>query len=106
MTTDTSERGLERLICTALTGSPCDPGAVPANEVQEQPGADGTGWIGGSPEDYDREYCVDLVQLSAFLRKSSYVAVLKDINLSIPLRKVPATFTPPLFDDRFSTEAS
>ena len=25
MTTDTSERGLERLICTALTGSPCDP---------------------------------------------------------------------------------
>ena len=26
MPTDTSERGLERLICTALTGSPCDPG--------------------------------------------------------------------------------
>ena len=24
VTTDTSERGLERLICTALTGSPCD----------------------------------------------------------------------------------
>ena len=24
MTTDTSERGLERLICTALTGSSCD----------------------------------------------------------------------------------
>ena len=24
MWTDTSERGLERLICTALTGSPCD----------------------------------------------------------------------------------
>ena len=49
---------------------------------------------------------VRVVQLSAFLRKSSYVAVLKDINLSIPLRKVPTTFTPPLFDDRFSTEAS
>src|SRR5660398_307920 len=30
MTTDTSERGLERLICTALTGSPCDPGGVDA----------------------------------------------------------------------------
>ena len=28
MTTDTTERGLERLICTALTGSPCDPGAA------------------------------------------------------------------------------
>ena len=25
MTTDTSERGLERHICTALTGHPCDP---------------------------------------------------------------------------------
>ena len=24
-TTDPSERGLERLICTALTGHPCDP---------------------------------------------------------------------------------
>jgi len=24
MTTDTSERGLERLICAALTGAPCD----------------------------------------------------------------------------------
>jgi hypothetical protein len=23
--TDTSERGLERLICTALSGAPCDP---------------------------------------------------------------------------------
>lgn len=28
MTTDTTERGLERLICTALTGSPCDAGTV------------------------------------------------------------------------------
>ena len=26
MTTDTSEKGLERLICVALTGLPCDPG--------------------------------------------------------------------------------
>ena len=25
MTTDTSEKGLESLICTALTGHPCDP---------------------------------------------------------------------------------
>ena len=26
------------------------------------------GWIGGRPQDYDREYCVDLVQLEAFLK--------------------------------------
>ena len=28
----------------------------------------GMGWICGNPHDYDREYCVDLLQLSAFLR--------------------------------------
>jgi type I restriction enzyme R subunit len=70
MTTDTSERGLERLICTALTGSACDPGTVPANGVRERPAAYGAGWICGAPSDYDREYCVDLAQLSAFLRET------------------------------------
>ncbi len=68
MTTDTSERGLERLICTALTGAACDPGTVKADAVHERPAAYGAGWICGAPEDYDREYCVDLAQLSAFLR--------------------------------------
>ena len=28
MTTDTSEAGLESLICSALTGHPCDPAAA------------------------------------------------------------------------------
>ena len=60
--TETSERGLERLICTALAGHPCDPqGESPA-------GYGGVGWSGGNFHDYDREYCVDLVQLAAFLR--------------------------------------
>ena len=67
MTTDTSERGLERLICTALAGHPCEPPA--AGTVAEPPaGYGGVGWSGGNFHDYDREYCVDLVQLSAFLR--------------------------------------
>ena len=70
MTTDTSERGLERLICTALTGSPCDPGTRPVDWVKERPSTYGVGWIGGVPEDYDREYCVDLGQLSAFLHET------------------------------------
>ncbi|MEK6776070.1 MAG: hypothetical protein AABY87_04205 [bacterium] len=35
MKSDTSERGLERLICTALTGAPCDPGAELADSVHE-----------------------------------------------------------------------
>jgi type I restriction enzyme R subunit len=68
MTTDTTERGLERLICTALTGSPCDPGAGWVDRGLERPAAYGAGWICGHPEDYDREYCLDLAQLSAFLR--------------------------------------
>jgi len=70
MTTDTSERGLERLICMVLTGSPCDPGTGPADAVCERPAVYGAGWICGAPEDYDREYCVDLAQLSAFLRET------------------------------------
>src|SRR5262245_31842374 len=68
MTTDTSERGLDRLICTALTGSACDP--VKVAVVPVRPAADRAGWICGAPGDYDREYCVDLAQLSSFLRET------------------------------------
>ena len=67
MTTDTSERGLERLICTALAGHPCEPPT--AGTVEEAPaGYGGVGWSSGNFHDYNREYCVDLVQLQAFLR--------------------------------------
>ena len=67
MTTDTSEKGLERLICTALAGHPCDP--PPVHTAAEPRAAYGdVGWSPGSYHDYDREYCVDLVQLAAFLR--------------------------------------
>ncbi|WP_457653265.1 type I restriction endonuclease subunit R [Rhodocaloribacter sp.] len=67
-TTDTSERGLERLICTALTGAPCDPGTAPAAAAVREPSPPyAAGWICGRPEDYDRAYCVDLTRLAAFL---------------------------------------
>lgn len=62
-------RGLERLICAALTGAPCDPGA-PTNAVQQRPATYAAGWICGAAEDYDREYCVELAQLAAFLRET------------------------------------
>ena len=66
MTTDTTELGLERLICAGLAGHPCDPPA--AGRVADPPaGYGGVGWSGGSFHDYDREYCVDLVQFAAFL---------------------------------------
>ena len=64
---DTSEQGLERLICIALTGDACEP--PKAGSVREAPGPyGGVGWSAGSWLDYDREHCFDLVQLTAFLR--------------------------------------
>ena len=65
MTTDTSERGLERLICEALTSVDCEPAQGKA--LRERPASYGAGWTCGDPDTYDREYCVDLVQLAAFL---------------------------------------
>jgi type I restriction enzyme, R subunit len=66
MATDISERGLERLICVALTGAPCDP-AVPGMAAEPVASYGGAGYLCGNPGDYDREYCVDLAQLRQFL---------------------------------------
>ena len=49
-TTDTSERGLERLICTVLTGHPCDPPKADQG-TEPQAGSSGVGWSCGSPHD-------------------------------------------------------
>ena len=66
MGTDTTERGLERLICKGLTGDPCDP-PVDCTIGDPPAGYGGVGWSCGNHRDYNREYCVDLVQLRAFL---------------------------------------
>jgi type I restriction enzyme R subunit len=58
MTTDTSERGLERLICTALAGDACEPSREHGVR-RPMPGYGGVGWIPGDWHDYDREYCLD-----------------------------------------------
>ena len=87
MPTDTTERGLEALICTTLTGSSCDPGAAPAGEIYERPSAYGTGWVCGDPVAYDREYCVDLAQLALFLRATQPdVAETLDLAAESPTR--------------------
>ena len=62
--TDMTEQGFERRICTALAGHPCDPENASDSLA---PPIGGAGWIGGRPRDYDREFCVDRVQLAAFL---------------------------------------
>ena len=72
MTTDTTEKGLERLICIAMAGHACEP--AQGGAVAERPANYGVGWIGGDPQDYDREYCIDLAQLSAFLHDTQPVA--------------------------------
>ena len=63
---DTSEHGLESYIVAILTGVYGSP--PPDNQLGEPPTAYGTGWLPGEPGDYDREYCVDLAHMSAFLR--------------------------------------
>ena len=67
MTTDTSERGLEDLIVRAMAGR-VDLLAPPhvATEAST-PAAGGTGWLLGDATHYDREFCVDLVQMRGFL---------------------------------------
>src|SRR6266481_8183195 len=52
MKTDTTEKGLEALIVGYMTADERSP-----NER----------WIAGKPEDYDRSYAIDLVQLRAFV---------------------------------------
>ena len=86
MTTDVSEKGLERRICEVLTGGPCD--VASGDGAAERPGSYGVGWICGDPEDYDRGYCVDLVQLAAFLRATQpKVAEALDLGNDSPTRR-------------------
>ena len=66
MTTDLTERGLERLICETLTGDPCDPPSGRTVGERLAPYG-GVGWSPGNHHDYNREYCVDLIQLRTFL---------------------------------------
>ena len=86
MTTDTSEKGLETLMCTALTGFAHDP--APKGVIQERPADYSPGWIPGDPQDYDLEHCVDLAQLSAFLHETQPdVAPSLDLGEDNPARR-------------------
>ncbi|MBU1682868.1 type I restriction endonuclease subunit R, partial [Patescibacteria group bacterium] len=87
MKTDVSEKGLERLICLALTGVPCEPIFTTHTESAESSGINdkkllygGNGWLPGYPADYDSEYTVDLVHLSTFL-KTTQPEIAKSLDL-------------------------
>jgi type I restriction enzyme R subunit len=88
--TDTSEAGLETLICRALTGSDCvpRPAGTQASVAETPAPYGGVGWLPGDPADYDREYCVDLVQLAAFLHSTQpEVAEALDLDNDSPTRR-------------------
>ncbi|HZU11777.1 MAG TPA: type I restriction endonuclease subunit R [Chloroflexota bacterium] len=70
MTADTTERGLEDTIFKAMTGYTAAAEAA-ARMTRESPIPYlGTGWLPGRSADYDRAYCLDLVQLTAFLEQT------------------------------------
>ena len=86
-TTDTSERGLESLIVAAMAG---DPVRAPVTGGIGEPSAlyGGTGWRLGDWRDYDREYCVDLAQLTAFLQETQpSAAEALDLDTDGPTRR-------------------
>lgn len=89
MTTDTSEKGLESLIVTAMVGRASGESPLPGESIsliRERYG--GTGWIPGQAEDYDREFCVDLPQLSAFLHATQpNIAEALDLTNDSPIRR-------------------
>lgn len=67
MRTDTSERGLESLIVADMTVA---------------------GWIAGDPQDYERNYALDLKQLRAFLMATQQAtAETLDLNQDSPTRQ-------------------
>jgi type I restriction enzyme, R subunit len=69
VTTDTSEQGLEALIVASMV-------------------APSGGWIAGRPEDYNREFAVDVEQLRAFLNTTEPdVAAVLDLEHDGPTRR-------------------
>jgi type I restriction enzyme R subunit len=87
MKTDTSEKGLEILICTALTGGDCNPNTIA--QTRESSGIYGSyDWLPGNPADYDRDYFVDLAHLTAFLQTTQpRVAEALDLANDSPTRR-------------------
>lgn len=79
MRTDTSEKGLEALITAAMTGD--SPEAMGG-------GAGFSPWLQGDPQDYDRAWTVDLVQLRAFIAMTQPALVSAlDIENDSPTRQ-------------------
>jgi type I restriction enzyme, R subunit len=67
MNTDTSERGLEALIVSQMTGRAAASPTGAEFDDKPEPYVGLHNWLLGDPKDYDRAWTVDLAQLRAFL---------------------------------------
>jgi type I restriction enzyme R subunit len=76
MSTDISEKGLESLIVRHMTGTD-GLGVVPGAVMEAPSRYGGTGYLAGSPKDYDRAHALDVAQLFAFLRTTQPEALKK-----------------------------
>ncbi len=82
MPTDTSEQGLEALITRALTGRTHLLEPPHQTTSAAVPVSGGTGWLLGDPRHYDRNFCLDLVQLQGFL-EATQPAVAEAVQISV-----------------------
>ncbi len=84
-TSDTTERGLETIIVAAMTGMPM---TSASGEIHERPATYGAGWLLGHADDYNREYCIDLAQLRAFIEATQpETAATLDLANDTPTRQ-------------------
>ncbi len=89
MTTDTTEKGLEDLIISIMTGhlGDSDDGSDRV-KLQQSPAYGGAGWILGNPGNYDRVYAVDFFQISAFLKATQPEQASRlDLDAKSPVRQ-------------------
>ena len=88
MTTDTSEKGLESLIVAAMTGRPSGVPLQKGETGDPFMSFGGAGWILGDATAYDREYAVDLDQLSEFIQVTQEpLFETLDLNNNSPIRQ-------------------
>ncbi len=92
MSTDITEKGLELLIVSAMTGLPAETilGRAPAPGAREnpEPFVGLSNWILGDPKAYQRDWCVDLDQLTSFLTATQpKIAAALDLANDSPLRR-------------------
>mgnify|MGYP001278476723 CR=1 FL=1 len=76
-TSDTTEKGLETLIMSHMTGTSGLSSGTPGTVAETAPLTNGSGWFAGQAASYDREFAVDEEQLIAFLQATQPEATAK-----------------------------